>query len=64
MPEKNMPESFVTATASIEVDGVTTVFSSSIGTKAGQESIMLDIAWRKTMIQFNEDLDGVKKEKT
>ena len=63
MPDKMMPESFVTATASIEVDGVTTIFSSSIGTKAGQESIMLDIAWRKTMIQFNEDLDGAKEEK-
>jgi len=55
------PESMVCAAASITVDGVTTTFTSTIGCKPGRESLMLDIAWRKTMIQFNEDLDGAKE---
>lgn len=63
MPE--IPESMVSATVSMTVDSVTTTFSSSIGGKAGQESRMLDIAWRQAMKQFNEELDGAEnKEKT
>lgn len=60
-----IPESMVSATVSITVDGVTTTFTSSIAGKAGQESLMLNIAWIQAMKQFNEEMDGAEeKEKT
>lgn len=56
-----IPESMVSATVTITIDGVTTTFSSSIAGKAGQESLMLDIAWRQAMKQFNEEMDGAEE---
>jgi len=55
MPELN-DMSQLSAMITIIVNGHPRSFSSSVMCKAGQESLMLDLAWRQTRKQVEEAL--------